>query len=182
MPVQEDFNAVVKQHIQFLKDSKTSDKPPQLNNAHHNGNAVLNGNKMANGHGPTAKARNGHIANGHANKDDTTLHDLEGEVETISKRIQGNIANGNNNHVGNGIVNGIGNGIANGIGANGIANRAVNGVNHLANGFGGLANGHAPHGTAIGNGFVNGKLNDLDAQRRDNIRNMYQGIPVDSHI
>lgn len=164
---------VVKQHLQFLRDSKISNFPPQLNHALPSNNAVLNNinlnkNKnlpvknvhqnggVQNGSIPNGIRNygngngNGHVPNG----TDATLHDLESvaELETISKRVQGNIQNGN-----------------------------MKGV--LPNGMMGMMNGHAPNGTAVGNGFLPvDKYRDLDQQRREHIRNIYQGIPVDSHI
>lgn len=126
-PVQEDFNNVIKQHIQFIQESKLNNKAEKM----------MNG-RMTNGYA------NGRVQNGHIpNRDETTIHDLE-ELDTISR------------HVANGVANG-----------------------RIANG---IINGKVPNGKAIGNGFLNGKLNDLESQRRENIRNIYQGYPLDNHI
>lgn len=171
--VQQDFNNVVKQHLEFLKNYKTTNMPPQLNHALPSNNAVLNNVNVNKNGAPRVQngglpnggimqnggAHNGGVQNGGVrqhnnlngqlpNDTEATLHDLEAvaELETISRRVQGNIQNGVNN-------------------------------------FRGMPNGQMPNGTAVGNGFVPGdKFRDLDQQRREHIRNMYQGIPLDSHI
>lgn len=63
---------------------------------------------------------------------------------------------------------------------NGIPNGRV-----MMNGAVPQANGHVPNGKAIGNGFLangNAKLANLESQRREHIRNMYQGYHADNHI
>lgn len=102
---------------------------------------------------------------------------------------------GNGNNVSNGIV---GNGhIANGHvrreeaelldledePINTISKHVQNGVNHMGNGVKHMSNGNGPQ-KQMGNGFAgNPKYASLDAERRENIRNMYQDqVPVNNHI
>lgn len=100
--------------------------------------------------------QNGHLPNKRVDND-TQIHDLE-ELDTISRHVTQN--GGINNH-----------------------NQMANGVIRVMNGNAIQANGSIPNGKAIGNGFLaNGKLASLESQRRDNIRNMYQGYHGDNHI
>lgn len=60
--------------------------------------------------------------------------------------------------------------------------RMTNGVNHMANGLNQIGNGHGPPKiSGIGNGFTS-KYASLDAERQENIRNMYNEVHVDNHI
>lgn len=97
---------------------------------------------------------NGHVGNGHAiHHQDTIIQDLESEpIQTIS------------NHVSR------------------AGNSLVNGVNHVANGLNQMGNGYGPPKIpSIGNGFAS-KYASLDAERQENIRNMYSELHVDNHI
>lgn len=128
IPVQEDFNSVLRQHIQFNEENRLSTKAEKM---------VLNG-RAGNGN------LHGRIQNGHLpNRDDTTVHDLE-ELDSISRHVQNGAANG----------------------------KVMNGV----------ANGNGPKAKPIGNGFSNGKLASLESQRRENIRNLYQGYQANNHM
>lgn len=144
--------------------------PPQMNHALPSNNAVLNninknagpraqnggqpnGRMMQNGGVQNGGVRHYNNLNGHIPQDnEATLHDLEAVSELETISKR-------------------------------VQGTIQNGVNNLRGIPNGIMNGHGPKGTAVGNGFVQGdKFRDLDQQRREHIRNMYQGMPLDSHI
>lgn len=111
---------------------------------------------------------NGYIANGHGPphqqrySDGTTVQDLEETdteaIETISK------------HVGNG-----------------VAHSVANGVQHMANGFKGIANGHGPvtgqKAPTMANGFASGLPKYANLEEANGRRQMYNEVNyMDGHI
>lgn len=57
-----------------------------------------------------------------------------------------------------------------------------NGGNYMGNGINKITNGHGPPVmNGIGNGFAS-KYASLDAERQENIRNIYNEIQMESHM
>lgn len=134
---------------------------------------MVNGHLLQNG----APQMNGHIPNPRLAPQQLPgmmMHNPNDDrpIETISKRI----AYGQNQEPSPPYANGLqhmGNGVA-----NGVANHVGNGVSHMGN----VKNSPVVRAPAMGNGFVGNPnyYTDLDAQRRENIRNNYG--EVNSHM